>query len=647
MARVEGTLQGVIVYSSGCSKGLHKHLSHRGTDRSRQRMAIDAPDLTRRGAGGPASLDLALIGNCAISALVDHGGAVVWSCMPRFDGDPVFHALLDSAEGLPRDGSMLVELEGLAKVEQSYEHGTAILKTRMLDANGQGIEISDFAPRFFNRDRIFRPAQLVRRIHPLSGHPRVRITVSPRGEWGSVAPAITRGSNHLRYVLPSGTLRLTTNAPPTYLADGTWFSLHGPVSLLFGPDETLSGGIEETAREFEEQTSLYWRHWTRRLALPLEWQEAVIRAAITLKLCQFEETGAIVAAMTTSIPEAANSGRNWDYRFCWLRDAFFVVRALNSLSEVGTMEDYLRWLYDVIRGSDDGHVQPLYGIGLERQLSESIVTHLPGYRGMGPVRVGNQAHEHFQHDVYGNIVLGAAQAFHDHRLFRRADAADFAALEAVGEQAWLLHDRPDAGMWELRTRARVHTSSALMSWAACDRLAKIACTFAQNDREAFWRSRADIIHTKIVEQAWNPKRQSFVESFGGNDLDASVLLMAEVGFLPARDPRFTSTVEALEKNLCDGPYMRRYEAEDDFGRPETAFNVCSFWRVDALARIGQHARARELFEALLARRNHVGLLSEDMSPATGELWGNFPQTYSMVGIINGAVRLSARWDDAV
>jgi GH15 family glucan-1,4-alpha-glucosidase len=192
----------------------------------------------------------------------------------------------------------------------------------------------------------------------------------------------------------------------------------------------------------------------------------VIRAAITLKLCQFEETGAIVAAMTTSIPEAANSGRNWDYRFCWLRDAFFVVRALNSLSEVGTMEDYLRWLYDVIRGSDDGHVQPLYGIGLERQLSESIVTHLPGYRGMGPVRVGNQAHEHFQHDVYGNIVLGAAQAFHDHRLFRRADAADFAALEAVGEQAWLLHDRPDAGMWELRTRARVHTSSALMSWAA-------------------------------------------------------------------------------------------------------------------------------------------------------------------------------------
>jgi GH15 family glucan-1,4-alpha-glucosidase len=266
---------------------------------------------------------------------------------------------------------------------------------------------------------------------------------------------------------------------------------------------------------------------------------------------------------------------------------------------------------------------------------------------MGPVRVGNQAHEHFQHDVYGNIVLGSAQAFHDHRLFRRADAGDFVALEAVGEQAWLLHDQPDAGMWELRTRARVHTSSALMCWAACDRLYKIARTLGLVARASVWRTRAETIHAKIVEQSWSAKRQSFVESFGGQDLDASVLLMAEVGFLPPHDARFKSTVIALENALCDGPYMRRYEAEDDFGRPQTSFNVCSFWRVDALARIGQTDRARECFEALLACRNHVGLLSEDINPTTGELWGNFPQTYSMVGIINGAVRLSERWDDHV
>ena len=592
-----------------------------------------------------STLDLALTGNCAISALIDRGGDIVWCCMPRFDGDPVFHALLGSG-GEPMDGRFSIELENAVRSEQSYSPGTAIVRTRIEDAAGQAIELTDFCPRFQHHGRTFRPAQLVRRVKPLQGHPRIRVLVRPRGEWGTVAPELTRGSNHLRYVLPGQTLRLNTSAPPTYVAAERWFSLHSPVSFILGPDETFEGGIEQTARDFEEETALHWQHWTRRLAVPLEWQEAVIRAAITLKLCQFEETGAIVAAMTTSIPEAPNSGRNWDYRYCWLRDAFFVVRALNSLSEVGTMEDYLRWLHDVVRGAD-GHVQPLYGIDLERHLVERMEPQLPGYRGMGPVRVGNQAYEHFQHDVYGNIVLGASQAFHDHRLFRRADANDFAQLEMVGERAFALHDQPDAGMWELRTRARVHTSSSLMCWAACDRLAKVALVLHQPARAAFWRERADLIRSRILSAAWSEERQAFVESFGGRDLDASVLLMAEVGFLPASDPRFMSTVDAMERTLCDGPFMRRYEGKDDFGRPETAFNVCAFWRVDALARTGRRAEARAAFEALLSRRNHVGLLSEDLDPHTGELWGNFPQTYSMVGIINGAMQLSAPWADAV
>lgn len=592
------------------------------------------------------SLNLAIIGNCAISALVDQQGDIVWCCLPRFDSTPVFHALLGSPTPSSADGRLAVEIENFCRVEQGYDQGTAILRTRLFDQQGQGIEITDFAPRFEQRDRMFRPAQLVRRIRAISGHPRIRIQVKPRGEWGGQSPEITRGSHHLRYVMSDLTLRLNTSAPPTYVADSTWFALHEPISLLLGQDETLSGGIEDTARDFEEQTAQHWLHWTRRLAVPLEWQDAVIRSAITLKLCQFEETGAIVAAMTTSIPEAPDSGRNWDYRYCWLRDAFFVVRALNSLSEVGTMENYLRWLHDVVSGAN-GHVQPLYGIGLERELPERVLPDLPGYRGMGPVRVGNQACEHFQHDVYGNIVLGAAQAFHDHRLFRRADARDFYLLESMGDQAWLLHDQPDAGMWELRTRARIHTSSSLMCWAACDRLAKIATTLRLPERATHWRSRADLIHRRIVECAWSDKRQAFVESFGGTDLDASVLLMAEVGFLPARDPRFVSTVSALESALCDGPYMRRYEASDDFGQPESTFNVCAFWRVDALARIGRKEEAREAFESLLSRRNHVGLLSEDLNPVSGELWGNFPQTYSMVGIINGAMQLSSPWDSAV
>ena len=599
------------------------------------------------GAADQASLDLALIGNCTFGALVDRHARVVWCCMPRFDGDPVFNALLDSRDGLGRDGSFGVELEGLVRSEQAYDPGTAVLRTRLYDAAGNGVEVVDFAPRFFTRDRIFRPAQLVRRVRPLNGRVRVRFVVRPRSDWGARVPETARGSNHLRFSASWGALRLTTNAPLTYVIDETWFWLGSPVSLLLGPDETLAGGIEETAREFEELTFAHWRQWTRRLALPYEWQDAVIRAAITLKLCQFEETGAIVAAVTTSIPEAPGSQRNWDYRYCWLRDAFFVVRALNGLSEVGTMEAYMQWLYNVIHGAESGHVQPLYGIGLERELTESIVPRVTGYRGMGPVRVGNQAWEHAQHDVYGNIVLGAAQAFHAPRLFRRADAGDFAALEAVGECAWRLHDQPDAGMWELRTRAEVHTSSALMCWAACDRLGKIAAVLGLRERAGLWTQRAHAIRARILEAAWSEKRRAFAQSFGGHDLDAGVLLMAEVGFIDPRDARFVSTVEALESTLCDGPFMRRYEAPDDFGPPETAFNVCAFWRIDALARIGRTEQAREIFEAMLASRNHVGLLSEDIAPATGELWGNFPQTYSMVGIIGGAVRLSAPWDTMV
>jgi GH15 family glucan-1,4-alpha-glucosidase len=590
------------------------------------------------------NLNLGVIGNCAYSALVDERGSIVWCCLPRFDGEPVFNALLDPSEAA---SIWTFELEDFARSEHQYEPNTAVLHTRLYDRQGQGIEISDFAPRFWSRGRTFRPLTLIRRVRVLGGTPRMRVILRPRFDWGRHKPEVTRGSTHIRFVGNSQTLRVNTDAPIDYILSETFFVVDRPLNFIMGPDETLTGGIEETARSFEQDTVAYWRNWSRALSLPLEWQDAVIRAAITLKMSLFEDTGAIIAAMTTSIPEAPNSGRNWDYRFCWLRDAFFVVRALNSISEVATMEEYLRWLTNVIVRSRGGHIQPLYGVGQEDKLPESIMEHLPGYRGMGPVRVGNQAAEHFQHDVYGNIVLGAAQAFHDHRLLRRAGRAEFASLEAVGEQAFRIYDTPDAGMWELRTRARIHTSSALMSWAACDRLAKVAGTLSLKDRSNYWAERAETIRERILRESWSEERKAFAESFGGRDLDASALLMAEVNFIDPRDPRFVATVDALENSLCDGPYMRRYEAADDFGKPETAFNICTFWRIDALARIGRKPQAREIFEVMLASRNPLGLLSEDTHAETGEMWGNFPQTYSMVGLINAAVRLSAPWDTVI
>jgi pentatricopeptide repeat protein len=593
----------------------------------------------------PPSLSLGVVGNCAFSALIDPHGRVVWSCLPRFDGDPVFNALLGGNDA--QQGAFAIEIEHLAEVRQRYEPNTAVLVTELWDEHGQGLSITDFAPRFLARGRYFRPTQLVRRVRPLKGAPRIRVSITPRFDWGRQTPTITSGSNHIRYVGDQQTLRLHTDASISHVLAREPFLLVREHSFVLGPDETLEGGIGDTARHFEQETIAYWRGWSQRLAVPLEWQDAVIRAAITLKLSLFEDTGAIIAAMTTSIPEAPGSQRNWDYRYCWLRDAFFVVRALNSLSEVGTMEDYLRWLANVVVGAGGGHIQPLHGIGLERELPERICDTLPGYRGMGPVRVGNQAQEHFQHDVYGNIVLAAAQAFHDKRLLHPAGLAEFEQLEAVGERAVLIHDQPDAGMWELRTRARVHTSSVLMCWAACDRLAKIAHTLGLPGRAAHWGDRAATMRDRILRESWSEERQAFAESFGGRDLDASVLLMAEVGLIDPGDPRFVSTLAALEKHLCDGPYMRRYEAADDFGKPETAFNICTFWRIDALARTGRMDEARAIFETMLRTRNPLGMLSEDTHATTGEMWGNFPQTYSMVGIINAAVRLSASWDTVI
>jgi GH15 family glucan-1,4-alpha-glucosidase len=593
-----------------------------------------------------SDLDLGMVGNCCISALVDRQARIVWSCFPRFDADPLFHSLLGGPTGNDDDGSFSVTLGGLASSRHAYRPNTAILET-VLEAPGGTIQVVDFAPRFDWRGRPFRPQMLVRRIRPLSGSPRIRLGVRPRFDYGATAPRIAHGSNHIRFHGPRLTVRLTTDAPIDYVNAETEFTLDEEINCILGPDETLSEGISDTARDFEERTDDYWRSWSRRLAVPLEWQDAVIRAAITLKLCSYEPTGAVVAAMTTSIPEAPDSGRNWDYRYCWVRDAFFVTRALNSLSAVRTMENYFRWIMNIVARADGEHIQPVFGIGLDDDMSERIADQLPGYRGMGPVRIGNQAHEHLQHDTYGNLILGAAQAFFDRRLFIRVGREHFEQFEAVGERAVRYHDQPDAGMWELRSRARIHTSSSVMCWAACDRLAKIAAHLGLAARARHWRSRADAIKSTILERAWSFRRRAFVESFEGEHLDASVLLMSEVGFIDPRDERFVATVDRLEETLARGHYMLRYEAADDFGLPMTAFNVCAFWRLDALARIGRRDQAREIFAALLETRNSVGLMSEDSDPATGAPWGNFPQTYSMVGIVNGAVRLSRPWDSVI
>ncbi|WP_045767153.1 glycoside hydrolase family 15 protein [Xanthomonas albilineans] len=588
------------------------------------------------------NLDLGVIGNGSFGALIDKRASVVWSCLPAFDGDPAFCALL--APRAHPGGDFSIELEDFVNSDQQYLTNTAILRTVLRDTHGGSVEVIDFAPRWRNNGRFYRPVSIIRQVRPLTGNPRIRVLARPLADWGAHKPESTWGSNHVRWLLPDFTLRLTTDVPVRFIRDERAFVLSHPVHLVLGVDESLTRSLTGYVQEAQERTEEYWREWVRHLSVPLDWQEAVIRSAITLKLCQYEDSGAIIAAMTTSIPEAPDTPRNWDYRYCWLRDAAFVVRALNRLGATRTMEQFLGYIFNI--ATTDGSLQPLYGIAFEAALEEHEVTSLAGYRGMGPVRRGNLAWIQKQHDVYGSVVLASTQLFFDLRLKDQGDIHTFLRLEPLGEHAFALHDVPDAGLWEFRGRAEVHTYTSAMCWAACDRLAKIAARLALEDRVTYWHERAERIRERVLADAWSPQLGHFTDTFNGHRLDASLLLLADIGLIAADDPRFIATVEAIGRDLKHGDALYRYVAPDDFGAPETSFTICTFWYIDALAAIGRTDEARELFERILARRNHLGLLSEDLAFDNGEAWGNFPQTYSHVGLIIAAMRLSRSWQEA-
>ncbi len=589
-------------------------------------------------------LKVSPIGNCAVSALVDGEGRYVWSCLPRVDGDPAFSSLLSGQD--PADearGMWSISLEDQVSASQAYERNTPILRTILTDARGAALEIIDFCPRFRRHNRIYRPLAYARIVRPIKGVPRIRVRLQPTANWGAQMAERTFGSNHIRYLATGAILRLTTTVPVSMVAAEQVFRIESEQVFFLGPDEPFDSDVRATILGFYGNTRSYWQEWVRGLATPLEWQSHVIRAAISLKLCVHEETGAIVAALTTSIPEAPNSGRNWDYRFCWLRDAYYTIQALNRLGAADILEGYLGYLRNIIDATPNGRIQPLYGVGMEPILEERIIESLPGYRGMGPVRSGNQAHEQAQHDVYGQIILSSVQAFFDKRLLRLSDVEDFHALETVGDRAYATYLQPDAGLWEFRSRTSVHTYSSVMCWAACDRLANAANRLGLAEREQHWRGRAQEIRTTIELQAWNEKLQRFAASLGGDEMDASLLQMLDTRFLQPDDERFLSTMAALENELRRGSHVLRYAAEDDFGLPETAFNFCTFWYIEALYLVGRRDEARSLFEEMLQRLTPAGLLSEDCDLETGEPWGNYPQTYSLAGLINCAVLLSNPW----
>jgi len=582
---------------------------------------------------------LGIIGNCSFSALLREG-SVEWMCWPRPDSSFVFGPLLDRERG----GAFVVEGVDATDVRQEYIENTNVLRT-IFSGPGGAFELYDFAPRFLLYDRYYKPPMLIRVMRPLSGEPRAVVRCRPVYDYGLVEPTSWSASNHVEYRGFPAPVRLTTNVPLAYIEDERPFLLERDRHLVLTWGQPLEAGLEDTAERFLERTLDYWRRWVKGTRVPRDYQGEVIRSALALKLHQYEDTGALLAATTTSLPEHPGSERTWDYRYCWLRDAYFTLNALERLGHSEEMERFLEYLRNLAE-EQEGVLGPVYRINGSSEAPERVLDHLAGYNGAKPVRVGNQAFEHVQNDVYGEMVLAVSRLFLDQRFVGAVPprtALD--TVEGLVSQIDARLEEPDAGPWEFRERSRLHGFTVLMHWAGSRRAVEVAEALGAEELAAkareVERRAAELLETRC----WNDEIGALTQVAGEPQLDAANLLAVHLGFFEPDDPRATSHVDAIRTALSvDGGLLRRYTAPDDFGETEAAFTVCSFWLVEALTILGRTDEARELFERLLTLHNGLGLYSEDILPDTHEQSGNFPQTYSHVGLINAAFRLSRRWD---
>ena len=583
---------------------------------------------------------IGLIGNCQFSALVGADGEVTWCCLPRFDSPPLFGSLLD-----PDAGSFLIAPADGSEGTQRYIENTNVLETRFSGPDGS-FRVLDFAPRFTVHERGFRPTKLVRIVEPLEGTPRVRVVCNPIRGWEKTRPELEYGSNHINFLGYPTTVRLTTDIPISYIG-GPAFALSQKRHLVLSWGAPVEEPLQPLCDRFLDSTVAYWVRWVKHCDIPTLFQKEVIRSALALKLHCFEDTGAIVASMTTSIPESLGSGRTWDYRYCWLRDAYYVLAAFELLGHFEEREQFLHFILTVASSAADLDLAPLYRVDATLDLGESELPHWAGYEGSGPVRKGNAAAEQVQHDIYGELVLSLAPLFMDERFRTDQTPATLSLLTRLARKAITVAELPDAGIWEYRAEtSATQTFSVLMSWAAADRMRAVAERHAPELVAEFGEA-ADRLRDEILERAWNPERGSFTSSYDGADLDAAMLHVVTLRLLAPDDPRAASTVDTLRATLEDSGWMYRYRAEDDFGTPAIPFVICTFWLVEALARIGRVEESRDLLTRVQARLPALGLMSEDYDPAEGRFWGNFPQAYSHVGMIRAAFAASPAWHEVL
>ena len=585
-----------------------------------------------------ALADLGLIGNCQLSALVRCDGSIVWSCMPRFDAAPVLAALLDEREGGRFAISPADERRGI----QRYLPNTNVLETRF-EATGGAFRVLDFAPRFMLRERSFRPTKLIRVVEPLSGTPRLRVRCDPILGWARARPRREFGSHHIAYLGYDTELRLTTDAPLSYL-DGEPFALTGRKHFVLAWGAPVEEALEPLCDRFLHETVRYWQLWVKHCDIPPIYQEDVIRSALTLKLHCFEDTGAIVAALTTSIPEAPGSGRTWDYRYCWLRDAFYTLGALRLLGHFEEREQFLHFLLNLASSSPDLDLAPLHRIDGRTDLEERILDDWPGFAGEKPVRVGNDASTHRQHDVFGEMVLALTPLFLDARFREQVTPPVLDLVTRLARKAVRVAGQPDAGIWEYRSEWRPQTFSSLMCWTAADRMSRIAKLHRPSDAAEF-RQAAERIRDEVLREAVEPTRGCLVADYGGKEVDAALLQAVMLRLLPPADARMRATVDAVRADLDHHGWVKRYRTNDGFGVPAVAFTLCTFWLVEALATLGRTREASALMDRVRSTKSPLGLLSEDVDPVAGVMWGNFPQAYSHVGLIHAAFAAAPRWSE--
>ena len=594
-----------------------------------------------------------MVGNGRTCALVDAMGSIVFCCLPAFDSGTVFASILDEEKG----GSFRIEMAGGTVVEQVYEKNTNVLVTRFEGADG-AFNVLDFMPRYTSDGRAGAAddigPDIVRKLELVRGNPRVRIHYDPRLEYGRGETLVVREPGGLKatteWASDHGSIYesiyMWTDLDADAVQSGTEIKLDGDHFLFLSYHDKVQIPDLDLVELMLQRTRAYWLLWSARTHLPLQYRREVMRSALVLKMLQFGPTGAFLAAATTSLPETIGEERNWDYRFCWLRDASMTVSVLHKIGHPSMATRFIDWMVRTVPTKDDS-LQIMYGLRGEKNLTEVTLSHFSGYKGSRPVRVGNAAYTQVQHDIFGVVM----DVIHQDLTMRQRtpETLDriWTQVRTIVRNVAAAWRHPDRGIWEIRGEMRHFVFSKMLCWVAIDRAIKIAELLEKDEWADKHRSLLELMHEEICEGGWNEEKGAFVQSYGVSDLDASNLLMAEYGFLSETDPRFIATVERTQEELCVDGLMYRYRNQDDFGEPQSAFTVCSFWLVKALASIKRRAEARKLFESLLEAANGHGLYGEDLDFKTRRHLGNFPQAYSHLALIDCALELSKEEDSDI